>query len=150
VPSLVSSANLFELDIPDVTADDGLLFTSATFPEVSLDIPDFKTFSNGPDAPVNSFGGKPHVNWGPISLSRGVDTSKALWTWMKDVMDKGVTADTVKEVTLKALGADATPLYTWVLHSAVIVQYGYSGANSQSQEVLVNNIQIKYASADLS
>jgi phage tail-like protein len=149
VPSLVSSANLFELDINGITGDGGLLFTTATYPQVTLDIPDFKTFSNNNADPINSFGGKPHITWSPITLTRGVDPSLDLWKWVQDIIDKGVTADTVKEVTLKALGADSNPLYTWTLHGAVITQYGYSGANSQSQEVLINTIQIKYASADL-
>jgi phage tail-like protein len=150
VPSLVSSANLFELEIDGLSADDALLFTSATFPQVTLDIPDFKTFSNAQDAPVNSFGGKPHVTWAPVTLSRGVDTSKTLWDWVKDIIEQGVTDSTVKTVTMKALGSDGNPLYTWVLHGAVITQYGYSGANSQSQEILINTVQLKYATAEMS
>ena len=123
---------------------------NCTPPSATIDAPEFKVWANNGD-PVNSLTGGKQVTWAPVTLSRGGDDNKDLWTWFKDVMEKGATADTKKEVTLecKAHGDDKT-LFTWTLHGAVIVSYSYGGGSAQTQEVLVTNIQLKYESAELS
>jgi len=136
----------WKLDIPDIS--DSLLFFSATPPSPSLDAPDFKTWdANG--NPVNSVSGGRQVNWTPVTISRGADSDTKLWTWFKQVMEKGATADTKKDINLTCLDHEGNTLFTWALTGAVITQYSHSGANAQANEILVNTIQIKYENADL-
>lgn len=135
------------LDIPDIAQD--LLFYSVTPPSGSLDTREFKTWdANG--LPTNSIGGGRQVTWSPVTLSRGVDTQNALYNWFKDVLEKGATTDTKKDVKITVMAEDgSSTLHIWNLTGAVITDYGHSAANAQTNEVLVQNITIKYENATL-
>jgi len=136
----------WQLDIPDIS--DSLLFFSATPPSASLDAPEFKTWdANG--NPVNSVGGGRQVTWSPVTISRGADTDMKLWEWFKQGKEQGWTADTKKDINLKCLDHQGNPMFTWALKGAVITQYSHSGANAQTNEILVNTVQINYEDADL-
>jgi phage tail-like protein len=143
----VSGVHHFKISLGG--AENALLFSQVTTPQGTLDIPDFKTFPANGTAPVNSVGGGTQVTWSPISLTRGVDSDKQLYEWFKEVREKGVTSETKKEIKLTALDSAGEELHTWNLTGAVITQYGHSGANAQTMEVLVNTVQIKYEDATL-
>ena len=136
----------FKLDLGG--AEGALLFSQATTPQGTLEAPDFKTF-DAKGNPVNSVGGGTQVSWAPISLTRGVDSDTQLYDWFKEIKEKGATADTKKEIKLTALDAEGNPLHTWNLIGAILTQYGHSGANAQTMEVLVSTVQIKYEDATL-
>ena len=142
----VSGVHHFKLDLKG--AEGGMLFSQATTPQGSLEAPDFKTFDDKGN-PVNSVGGGTQVSWAPITLTRGVDSDKQLWDWFKTVKETGAKGEGKKDITLTALDSEGNPLHTWNIVGAVITQYGHSGANAQTMEVLVNTVQIKYEDATL-
>jgi phage tail-like protein len=136
----------WQLEIPDIS--DALLFFSATPPSASLDAPDFKTWdANG--NPVNSIGGGRQVTWSPVTISRGADTDMKLWEWFKQGKDQSSTAETKKDINLHCLDGQGNPMFTWALKGAMITQFSFNGASAQSNEILVNTIEIKYEDADL-
>jgi phage tail-like protein len=128
---------------------DALLFYSCTPPSGSLDTREFKTWdANG--LPINSIGGGRQVTWSPVTLSRGIDTENLLYGWFKDVLEKGATTETKKGVTITVMAEDGTStLHIWNLTGAVITDYGHSAANAQTNEVLVQNVTLKYETATL-
>lgn len=128
-------------------AESGLLFFSATTPSGTLDAPKFKTW-DGNGATTNSAGGGRQVSWGAITLSRGVDDNKDLYTWFKDTVEKGVDTQK-KDLTMTVLDAEGGTLHTWNLVGAHITQYSDSGHNAQTNEILVNTVQIEYEDATL-
>lgn len=143
----VNGAHHFQMELQG--AENALLFSQATTPQGTVEVPDFKTFTNQKGKTVNSVGGGTQVSWSPITLTRGVDKNHDLYDWFKEVCEKGVTPDTKRKVLLKAMDSEGEPLHTWNLVGAVITQYGHSGANAQTMEILVNTIQIKYEEATL-
>jgi phage tail-like protein len=125
-----------------------MMFYSATTPDPSLDGPEFKTWdANG--VPMNSIGGGRQVTWTPITLSRGVDSNLDLWTWFNDIVEKGATSDTKKNVNLTWLDHAGGELFTWALTGAIIISYSQSGGNAQTNEILVNTVQLRYENATL-
>jgi phage tail-like protein len=136
-----------KVDIPDV-ADD-LLFFQFNPPSGSLDTREFKTWdANG--LPVNSIEGGRQVTWTPVTLSRGVDSANKLYEWWKEVREKGATPDTKKDIVITVVGEDGdSTIHTWNLQRAVITDYSHSAANAQSNEVLVQNVTIKFEDASL-
>jgi phage tail-like protein len=142
----VSGVHHFKLQLGG--AEGAMLFSQSTTPQGTLEAPDFKTFdANG--NPVNSVGGGSQVSWAPLTLTRGVDTDKQLWDWFQKVKETGATGDAKKDIQLTALDSEGNPLHTWNITGAVLTQYGHSGANAQTMEVLVSTVQIKYEDAKL-
>jgi phage tail-like protein len=136
----------YKLEIPDV--DDALLFFQVTPPSLTVDGPDFKTWdANG--NPQNSIGGGRQPTWSEVQLSRGIDSNMSLWQWIADVKDKGATDDTKKDIKITAMDSQGNALHVWNLQSAIIKQYGHSGANAQTNEVLVENVTLKFEDATL-
>ena len=129
-------------------AEGGLLFYSATSPSGSLDSPAFKTW-DAQGNPVNSLGAGRQAEWTPITLTRGVDDNRELYDWFKEIQEKGVTEETKKDLTVTVLSSGNDTLHTWNLTGAVISQYQHSAHNAQSNEILVNTVQIKYEDATL-
>lgn len=144
--NVVNSVHHFKLDLGG--AEGALLFSKCETPNGTLEALDFKTFdANG--NPVNSVGGGSQVTWRPITISRGVDHNTALYDWFKQVREGGATSDTKKEIKLTACDAQGTDIQTWSLTGAIITSYGDSGANAQTNEILVETVQIKYEDATL-
>lgn len=126
----------------------GLMFSQATTPQATLEVPDFKTFSGDGKTVLNSVGGGTQVTWSPITLTRGVDSNHDLYDWFKEILETGV-AENKKVLTLVAVDSAGEDMHTWTCEGAIITQYGHSGANAQTMEVLVNTVQIKYETAKL-
>jgi T4-like virus tail tube protein gp19 len=143
----VSGGYHVTVKIPDVDPD--MLFYSFTPPSGSLDTREFKTW-DAKGLPVNSIGGGRQVTWSPVQLSRGIDEKNALWDWFNTVREKGATKETKKEITIEVKSEDGeTVLHTWSLTGAVITDYSHSAANAQTNEVLVQNVTLKYEDAKL-
>jgi phage tail-like protein len=123
------------------------LFFSATPPTASIDAPQFKTWvSDG--SPQNSVSGGRQVTWSPVTLSRGADDNGDIWTWFQSIVNEGADKNK-KEVTLEFIAHDNTPLFTWTLHDAVVTQFSHSAASAQTNEILVNTIQLAFRDAEL-
>ena len=58
--------------------------------------------------PVNSVGGGTQVQWGDLTVMRGVDSDHQLYEAFKDAGEKGATTDNAKEIKLIGLSAGAT------------------------------------------
>jgi len=126
-----------------------LLFYSVTPPSGSLDTREFKTWdANG--LPINSIGGGRQVTWSPITLSKGIDVDNKMYEWFKNVLEKGAIKDTKKDVKITVFAEDGkTKLHIWNITGAVITDYGHSAANAQTNEVLVQNVTLKYETCAL-
>jgi phage tail-like protein len=144
--SQVSGVHHFKLDLGGL--ESGMLFSAATMPSGTLDVPDFKTVDNNGN-PVNSCGGGTQVTWAPITLTRGVDSDHQLWDWFKDVREKGACEDTKKEIKIIAMDSKGETLHTWNLTGAVITNYGMAGADAQTAAILTEMVSIKYEDASL-
>jgi phage tail-like protein len=143
----VHGVHHFKLDLKG--KGPSILFSQATTPQGTLEVPDFKSFGED-GTPINSVGGGTQCSWAPISLTRGVDKDHTLWDWFQAVKTKGVVpGDTKMDIELQALDSGNAILHTWNIKGAVITQYGHSGANAQTMEILVNTVQIKYEDAEL-
>src|SRR5918911_116187 len=129
----VSGVHHFKLDLGGM--ESGMLFSAASMPSGTLDVPDFKTIDDK-GTPVNSVGGGTQVSWSPVTLTRGVDTDHQLYDWFNDVRQKGVTDDTKKEIKIIALDSQGETLHTWNLVGAVITTYGMAGADAQTTSIL--------------
>jgi hypothetical protein len=137
----------YHVTLEGVPGSDALLFFSATTPSMTLEAPKFKTW-DAKGTPLNSAGGGRQVSYGPVTLQRGVDDKKDLYKWFQDTVEKGVD-ETKTDVKLKVLDAAQAELHTWNLVGAHITQYSDSGHNAQTNEILVNTIQIEFESATL-
>ncbi len=66
------------------------------------------------------------------------------------MLEKGATKDTKKEVKITVMAEDGTTtLHIWNLTGCVITDYGHSAANAQTNEVLVENVTLRYETATL-
>jgi len=137
----------YHVKLEDVPGAGDLLFFSATTPSMTLEAPKFKTWDDN-GAPVNAAGGGRQVTYGPVTLSRGVDESKALYQWFQDTVEKGVDA-TKTDIKMTVMDAAQSPLHTWNMVGAHITSYSDSGHNAQTNEILVNTIQIEFESVTL-
>jgi hypothetical protein len=137
----------YHVKLEGVPGAPNLLFFSATTPSMTLEAPKFKTWdANG--APLNAAGGGRQVTYGPVTLQRGVDDNKDLYKWFQDTVEKGVD-DTKTDIKMIVLDAGGTTLHTWNLTDAHVTQYSDSGHNAQTNEILVNTVQIEFAEAKL-
>ena len=144
--SQVHGVHHFKLDLGGM--ETGMLFSAATMPSGTLDVPDFKTVDAG-GKPVNSCGGGTQVTWGPVTLTRGVDSDHQLYDWFKDVREKGVCEDTKKEIKIIAVDSQGETLHTWNIIGAVITTYGMAGADAQTTAILTEQVTIKFEDATL-
>jgi|tagenome__1003787_1003787.scaffolds.fasta_scaffold19563383_1 phage tail-like protein len=131
----------FVLEIPDV--DQALLFFQVTPPSVSVDVKEFVSW-DAKGNPVKTVGSGRQITYGDLQLSRGIDKDLSLWKWLDDIRQKGVGPDTKKDLKLTALDAEGNPLYIWNIKGAGVHTYSHSGANAQTNEVLVENVSIKF------
>ena len=146
MPNQVSGVQHFKLDLGGL--ESSMLFSAATMPSGTLDVPDFKTIDDNGN-PVNSCGGGTQVTWAPITLTRGVDSDHALYDWFKDVREKGVCDDTKKELKIICMDSQGETLHTWNIVGAVITNYGMAGCDAQTAAILTEQITIKYEDATL-
>jgi phage tail-like protein len=144
--SQVHGVHHFKLDLGGM--ETGMLFSAATMPSGTLDVPDFKTVDDNGN-PVNSCGGGTQVTWGPVTLTRGVDSDHQLYDWFKDVREKGVCEDTKKEIKIIAMDSQGETLHTWNIIGAVITTYGMAGADAQTTAILTEQVTIKFEDATL-
>ena len=142
----VTGVHHFKLDLGGM--ESGMLFSAATMPSGTLDVPDFKTIDDNGN-PVNSCGGGTQVSWSPVNLTRGVDTDHQLYDWFKDVREKGVCDDTKKEIKIICIDSEGNTLHTWNIVGAVITTYGMAGCDAQTAAILTEQVTIKYEDATL-
>jgi phage tail-like protein len=123
-------------------------FFSVTPPTIRLDNPMFTVWAENGDL-VETLSGGRKVTWSPVTLSRGGDEDKTLWQWVMDCRKEG-SEKHKKEVTLECVSHDGTTvLFTYTLHGAVPAQFSHSGGSAQTQEVLINTLEITYEDAEM-
>jgi phage tail-like protein len=142
----ITGGGHFKLDLGG--SESALLFTAASLPSGSLQVPAFKTAdANG--NPVNSLGGGTQVQWGDVVLTRCVDTDHSLYEWFKSVQEKGVTDDTKKDIKIITMDPAGETLSTWNIVGAVISSYSMSGVDAQTQAILTEQVSISFQDATL-
>jgi len=121
-------------------------FFSATPPSIRLDNPMFTSWANNGVLVDSATGGR-KATWSPVTLSRGGDDDKTIWQWVTDTRNEGADKHK-KEVKLECLAhGDDKTLFTWTLNGATISSFSDSGASAQTQEILVNTLEITYEDA---
>jgi len=142
----VNTVSHFKLDLGG--AEGALLFASASMGGATLNTSKFQTVdANG--NPVNSVGGGTQVQWGDLSVTRGVDSDHQLYEAFKDVKENGSTADNAKEIKLIGLDSQGNTLFTWNFTGAHISSYQMAGAEAGSNAILTEAASFTFEDATL-
>lgn len=129
-------------------ADSGLKFFQTDLPQSTVQVTGVKAWDGqGKASPLA--GGGHQVTWNPISMTRYLDDSTALYDWFKEVCEKGATGDTKQEPTITCLNNDS-PLFMWKLEEAVPTGYSQNAASAQANELLTETVTITYTNAEMS
>ena len=132
-----------ELDIPDV-AQSGqmaqLLFNRFKAPHWSTETPKHKFYGDQGKIEI-LHGGARNESWTPAELGRGVDTGHVLFNWVQEIRQKG-PANAQKDIQIKVLAADATPLHIWSATGAVITAFSTADSNAATNEILTESVTI--------
>lgn len=126
-------------------ADDGLKFFQTDLPSSTVQVTGVKAWDGkGKSSPLH--GGGHLVTWNPISMTRYLDKSTALYDWFVEVCEKGAVAETVQEPTITCLHND-TPLFMWKLTATVPTAYSQKPADAQSNDLLTETVQLTFTNA---
>ena len=83
------------------------------------------------------------LKWNNITLKRGVDSNKALWTWRKQVIDGQITAAR-KECKIEVLDWTGATIVTYSFVNAWPCKYSAPGISAGGNEVMVEEIEIAH------
>jgi phage tail-like protein len=119
-------------------SDAGGLFTSCTFPTMTLNSQPLDVFTQ------DGKGEKLHTNailtFGDVTLTRGISNNKYFHDWAVTLAQSGMKGNT-KDVTLDACDNQGTSVMTWSLSEAFIKSYspgqGQAGATTVMTETVV-------------
>ena len=128
-------------------AEQGLKFFQATFPRMQIQSEAPKAWGQGGKV-ESTVGGGHQVTWSPITLTRYVDDSSALYDWAKAMADTGSNGDEVKQSPVITLMNNDQPLWAWTLTDAVPTEYGTSDANAQNHGLMTESITLMYSTAE--
>jgi phage tail-like protein len=129
-------------------AESDLTFFQATLPNGSVDVGNVKVWGSQNGAPIPMQGGGHQASWQPITLTRYLDDSTALWDWYASVMEKGAVDDTKDNPVLTCYNNDQA-LFHWTITGAVPTSYSHSEANAQTQGLMTETITLTYEEAKL-
>jgi phage tail-like protein len=129
-------------------AESDLTFFQASLPNGSVDVGNVKVWGSQNGAPVPMQGGGHQTSWQPITLTRYLDDSTALWDWYASVMEKGAVEDTKDNPVLTCYNNDQA-LFHWNITGAVPTSYSHSEANAQTQGLMTETITLTYEEAKL-
>ena len=142
----VSTVSHFKLDLGG--PEGALLFSSASMGGATLNTARFQTVdANG--NPINSVGGGTQVQWGDLTVMRGVDSDHQRYEAFKDVKENGATPDNAKEIKLVGLSAKGDTLFTWNFTGAHISSYQMAGAEAGSNAILTESASFTFEDATL-
>jgi hypothetical protein len=130
-------------------AENELKFFQADMPGGSVQISNVKHFSQ-PGIAVPLSGGGHQTTWNPITMTRYIDSSKTLYTWFKDVQEKGAVAGDTKQDPEIVCHSNDTVLFTWKLTGAVPTSYSQSSANAQTHDLMTESVTLTYEEAAMS
>jgi phage tail-like protein len=129
-------------------AETGVKFFSTDLPASTVAVTGVKAWNDkGKSAPLA--GGGHQVTWNPISMTRYLDGTTALYDWYMEVCEKGAIEGVVQEPTITCLNNDE-PLFMWKLHEAVPTGYSQNAANAQSSDLLTETVTITFTHAEMS
>jgi phage tail-like protein len=81
--------------------------------------------------------------WSNIELKRGLDTSKALWEWRKQVQDKGPD-DARTDCILEAIDYDQSVIATYSIKQAWPSKYSGAAMNAGANEIAVESVTLAH------
>jgi len=129
-------------------AETGLKFFKTDLPSSTVQVTGVKAWGDkGKPEPMH--GGGHQVTWSPISMTRYLDESTALYDWYKDVCDQGAIDTTKQEPKIICMHNDAE-LFMWTLKEAVPTGYSQNGADAHSSDLLTETVTFTYTSAEMS
>jgi T4-like virus tail tube protein gp19 len=140
-PKPVSPVSHFKLDLGG--PEGALLFSNAAIGAASLNT----SKHNSVDAngnPVNNIGAGTGVQWGDLSVSRGIDTDHQLWESFKDHKDNGASPDNAKEIKLIGLNAKGDTLFTVNMTGAHINMYTIGAFDANGGGILTESAGFTY------
>jgi phage tail-like protein len=137
----------YHVKIEGIPGADALLFSKLTTPTLSLETPKHKTW-DAQGGTVNSAAGGRQITVGALTVERGVDDNKDMYTWLKETAEQGVEAQK-KDLTVTVLDAAGGTIETWNLTGAHIVSYSHSGHDANAGSVLVASAQIECETAEI-
>jgi len=142
----VNPASHFQLNIGG--PEQALLFSNAAVGAATLNTArHFSVDANG--KPVNNVGAGTGVQYGDLTVSRGIDTDHQLWEAFKDVRDNGATADNAKEITLTGLDAAGQTLFTLSMTGAHITSYTIGAFDANGGGILTEAATFTYETMDI-
>lgn len=130
-------------------AQDGLKFFKTDLPSSTVQVTGVKAWGGNKGKPEPLHGGGHQVSWNPITMTRYLDESPALYDWYKEVCEKGAIEGIKQEPKIICMHNDAE-LFMWTLKDAVPTGYSQNGADAQSNDLLTETVTISYTSAEMS
>ena len=128
-------------------AESGLKFFKTDLPSSTVSVTGVKAWDGqGKASPLH--GGGHQVSWNPISMTRYLDESTALYDWYKEVCEKGAIDGVKQEPKIICMHNDAQ-LFCWTLKDAVPTGYSQNGADAQANDLLTETVTITYTSAEM-
>ncbi|MCX2742699.1 phage tail protein [Mangrovivirga sp. M17] len=81
-----------------------------------------------------------------LVLKRGrCHASSSFVDWCKNTFEVGLANGvTPNNIVIKLLGEDMEPLFKWTFYNAYPVKWSVSGLNSQSNELVIESIELAY------
>jgi phage tail-like protein len=127
-----------------IDQDAGGIFTSCTFPTMSLTSQPLDVFTQ------DGKGEKLHTNailtFGDVTLTRGITNNKYFYQWAVDLAQKGMDGNT-KDVTIDGCDNEGNPVMTWSLSQAFIKSYSPGQTTAGDSSVLMETIVLGFKEA---
>jgi phage tail-like protein len=130
--------------IISIDQESGGVFTSCSFPAISLSHESIDVFTSGGQGEkiyTNSI-----MSFGDVTLTRGVTESKSFHDWAFDFAQQGPTGQ-VKQVTIDACDQSGTPVMTWSLTDAFIKSYDPGQSQAGGSAVLTETVVLGFKEA---
>lgn len=130
--------------IIDIDQDSGGVFTSCSFPTLTLSHESIDVFTSegkGEKLYTNSI-----MTFGDVTLTRGVTDNTKLHDWAWDLAQKGPDGQ-VKDVTLTACDQSGTAVMVWGLTDAFIKSYDPGQSQAGGSAVLTETIVLGFKEA---
>jgi phage tail-like protein len=121
------------------------LFMSATLPSGTIMQEERKVYDQqGGNTPIRT---PSHIDWQDISLTRGIDKTKAMYDWFIKLGEEGPTPQNCKLVKLELLDNKKQAVMTWSLEGAFISSYQAGTSTAGGGGVATENMTIHYVNA---
>ena len=79
------------------------------------------------------------THYGPVTLRRGITTSRDLWDWRQSVIDGQLSR---RSVAITLLSESGEPVLRWMLRDAWIAKWEGPHLRARSSEVAIESIEL--------